>query len=1159
LKKILIFTDSRGQHVPSGSNHKVFAERIRDEVKDVEVDLVLCPMKWTTTIDFFIYIKEFDIQTYDWIILYTGIVEWSPRPIESAISDIYDNKLNEKIVNWKENTQQYVKKVANNKKNTFDEMFGEMNMKSYLNNPFDIKYNGSKTINMVSIKMVDEVLGPQLAEIDNLIFINANRIVEKWNGDYPKLRPLNISLIHKYSDCISKHFPKDRIVDLSLWSEEEINTYTCDNMHLTKAGNEYIFEEIVEKLDLKVLSYFENVVSHDFDQLLKFSKLDKLSENTKKGFLKQYTNNNYLATLIIGIQLKENDSYRIENLNFLLKWINHYYSTIFEILIVEQDTESRFDKNLIKKYQNIRYELIYNNREYNRGWGYNVAVKHFCKNSKVVVLMDTDVLTGSNFLSDVRDCFIGKYKVISPYQNIYYTSPKEAEKIKSEMYFQFLNDKTSIKNPVTLTGGIVILDRATYLQYYGFEQYIGYGCEDRALDAMLLEFCNEKDIKISNHVYPHLYHPGDKAAKKNFKKIYSHLIENYQCEWTDKLLKTDFIHKYCSHSDRGKLRSLLEKKKNSFGNINLYKYTHISINGQIEDKDEEVIMETLSGALSNINNLIRKGNISEANAKAEEALINAKGNDFYTYLFTMKVKELNSKNNSSTVIDGKMNKGSDTLVILGNGPSLKYLDFNVLKNVHTFGLNSAYRFYKEMEFYPTYFGCFDRLVTSNHRESFQELLNDENIPIRKFFFIQNFDDPLKKLNFVEFNAGLFKDQKKREYLAKSLDDFWIYENSGASALHAALAMGYKKVILLGVDASYVQVVEGAKTLEKSNELIIEQTPSKNPNYWRDDYQVKGDVYHVPDAHKYQIPEWERLARNLDKDDNYSDVDVVNCSNATKLDCFRCALLIDELEINEMSLLENTTFLIKAFGRIEYINKLVSSILYKYSNAKILILDDSGKLSEKDISTFKSKKVDLILSSIEDIGLSAGRNQLVENCSTRYMVLLDEDFVFTKRTDIIKALKILATTSIDIVGGAVYDVGPNAQQHNQPRSFHGTLNLDAGGVLIIDESNIEKKSVEGIDLYDLVMNFFIAKTESISKVKWDPELKLAEHLDFFLRAKQSELNITFESDIEVKHIQNVNNQDSEYSEYRARANQYNEIFKKKHKIREIRKNGESIKG
>ncbi len=503
---------------------------------------------------------------------------------------------------------------------------------------------------------------------------------------------------------------------------------------------------------------------------------------------------------------------------------------------------------------------------------------------------------------------------------------------------------------------------------------------------------------------------------------------------------------------------------------------------------------------------------------------------------------------------------SDTIVIMGNGPSLKNIDFDLLKDVDTFGLNSAYRFYDEIGFYPTYFGCFDNLVTSNHYDNFQKLLLDKTIPIRKFFFLKKFNDPYKKCTTFTVTNDSIRKSKLISGVAKNLDEFWIYENSGATAAHIGIAMGYKKIILLGVDCSYVEIVDGAVNHNnKDTELVISKTPEKNPNYWRDDYQTEGDVYHLPQAGKFQKPEWERLKLNLDKDKDASDIDIYNCSPISELTCFEKRKINEVLDLNINKLILSVSFLIKSFGRFKNILKLVISIRKYYPHNKIIIFDDSNQLSKDNINEINKFDCILILSEKFDVGLSEGRNKLVDACLTKYMVLLDEDFVFSSHTDISKSLSILCSSSIDIVGGSVYDIGKDASSHNQPRIFNGNLKIENGVLNISNPNDNPNYSIEGYLLYEVVLNFFIAKTESIKKVRWDKNLKLCEHLDFFLRCKEQDLKITYLKEMQVKHIQENSMTNDQYRSYRSRANEFNSLFKEKYGIREIINNGKKING
>ena len=44
------------------------------------------------------------------------------------------------------------------------------------------------------------------------------------------------------------------------------------------------------------------------------------------------------------------------------------------------------------------------------------------------------------------------------------------------------------------------------------------------------------------------------------------------------------------------------------------------------------------------------------------------------------------------------------------------------------------------------------------------------------------------------------------------------------------------------------------------------------------------------------------------------------------------------------------------------------------------------------------------------------------------------------------------------------------------------------------------SIDGLPVYDKVANFFVARTERLRLVDWDPALKRMEHADFFTRAR-----------------------------------------------------------
>jgi len=220
--KILLYTDSRGDNIPGHLDYDHYGALL---AKRYKVDKYLCPEKWTTTLDFLSLIKNKNPQDYDLVILHTGIVDHSPRHQQVAINNIYKDK-----------------------KTIMDEVFGKKVITDYLNSDFDLEYEGDKTINLYSLEMARDYLLPRLKEIPNLLWVSSNKIVHGWDGNYWKPRPQNINIIENYSDLFLKELGKSKTIDLMTWNEREIKDYTFDNMHPTKAGSDYIFAKIQEKI-----------------------------------------------------------------------------------------------------------------------------------------------------------------------------------------------------------------------------------------------------------------------------------------------------------------------------------------------------------------------------------------------------------------------------------------------------------------------------------------------------------------------------------------------------------------------------------------------------------------------------------------------------------------------------------------------------------------------------------------------------------------------------------------------------------------------------------------------------------------------------------------------------------------------------------------------
>lgn len=99
-----------------------------------------------------------------------------------------------------------------------------------------------------------------------------------------------------------------------------------------------------------------------------------------------------------------------------------------------------------------------------------------------------------------------------------------------------------------------------------------------------------------------------------------------------------------------------------------------------------------------------------------------------------------------------------------------------------------------------------------------------------------------------------------------------------------------KIILLGVDCNYVEFVDGSKK-DGPGGLVMEKTPEKNPNYWFDDYQQKGDEYNVPAGLSFHMPTWNMFAYRA----AHAGIEVINCSPITTLRGFKRLSLEEALK------------------------------------------------------------------------------------------------------------------------------------------------------------------------------------------------------------------------------------------------------------------------
>jgi glycosyltransferase involved in cell wall biosynthesis len=205
----------------------------------------------------------------------------------------------------------------------------------------------------------------------------------------------------------------------------------------------------------------------------------------------------------------------------------------------------------------------------------------------------------------------------------------------------------------------------------------------------------------------------------------------------------------------------------------------------------------------------------------------------------------------------------------------------------------------------------------------------------------------------------------------------------------------------------------------------------------------------------------------------------------------------------MNIESQITILIKTFERPFLLYNLLRSIKKFYPDINIIVVDDSKE--KMDISDYTNVRY---IRAPFNSGISVGRNIGLKNIKTPYFVLCDDDHVFNSKTDLEILYKNICEYDLDVVGGKV-------MEYNKHNRFEFNLTVQNKTLIY---SNLKRKRIgPHVFRYDLIHNFFLAKTSKIKSVNgWDERLPLNEHTAFFLELKKHGIKVGFNSIVEIAH-------------------------------------------
>jgi len=236
-------------------------------------------------------------------------------------------------------------------------------------------------------------------------------------------------------------------------------------------------------------------------------------------------------------------------------------------------------------------------------------------------------------------------------------------------------------------------------------------------------------------------------------------------------------------------------------------------------------------------------------------------------------------------------------------------------------------------------------------------------------------------------------------------------------------------------------------------------------------------------------------------------------------------------------------IIKSFMRPMTLRDCVASTRLFYDN-RIIVADDSAQF---DSNLLKMYNVEVHRLDY-DIGISAGRNYLLDQVNSSLFLLLDSDFVLVDSKTIEKLYEIMIETGCSISAGLLWDIGAPST-----RNYYGYFEQDYEGNISLKYydpiKTIFKKTFNGFRYCGcrFTENFFLGNIEDFrsNNVHWDASLKVREHEDFFIRFP-NELKITTTPDVYVRHYPCTNN--SKYLKFRYRP-AFKKLAKKKNRFRD----------
>lgn len=221
--------------------------------------------------------------------------------------------------------------------------------------------------------------------------------------------------------------------------------------------------------------------------------------------------------------------------------------------------------------------------------------------------------------------------------------------------------------------------------------------------------------------------------------------------------------------------------------------------------------------------------------------------------------------------------------------------------------------------------------------------------------------------------------------------------------------------------------------------------------------------------------------------------------------------------------ENVTFIYKSFNRQRKAKHLYHSIRSFFPNARIIIADDSAVPLEIPGAE--------IIHMPFNIGLSKGLIAALEKVETPYVMRLDDDVLLIPQSHIPDQVRFLQKhQEVDLVALPC--------RKSFQRGVELFLQYDMGKPMIIPNGT----EIDGCIVACKTPNWFVARTEKIKKVGYDPNIRMIDHHEFFFRAAGQIVSVVNPT---ARLLHDHNPFDRDYMKYRGDIRRDSIYIRKKH--------------